>query len=266
MTTDDLLFSNNSNIVVVDEETTRISEETHTFHMRCFYRHPFREGSEIREKWEGEIVRFADLTLDVAGQRAYFFDYQAEEQRIQETAAAALRAQFFDFWKIMTPHCDGSPESLARWNEVRKTFTEHGLSLPDHPSGSGNFRSMIHGLLSALKGEPAGWRFDTLIQVAHHLSVDHPQNLLAFGYALEMSGHRATLATQDTSGKWSRKRKNIWKEILNREPDFLPDPQWIPAMSFLFPEVGKRVRRFLDQSVVQGSVDEGSLHTTAGLK
>jgi hypothetical protein len=50
MTTDDLLFSNNSNVFVVDEETVRLSEEAKRFHLRCHYRIPFCNAGSISDK------------------------------------------------------------------------------------------------------------------------------------------------------------------------------------------------------------------------
>ena len=50
MTTDDLLFSNNSNVFVVDDETARISEERKRFHLRCHFRRPFLNGEAMEER------------------------------------------------------------------------------------------------------------------------------------------------------------------------------------------------------------------------
>ena len=58
MTTDDLLFSNNSNVFVVDDETVRVSEETKRFHLRCHYRVPFCDVGSISDKWQEAIVPF----------------------------------------------------------------------------------------------------------------------------------------------------------------------------------------------------------------
>ena len=49
---DDLLFSNNSNVFVVDEESTRVSEERNAFHLRCFFRCPVRNGITIVDQWK----------------------------------------------------------------------------------------------------------------------------------------------------------------------------------------------------------------------
>ena len=58
LTTDDLLFSNNSNILVADDETTLLSERTGTFHVRCFYRRPRLEGDVLAADWEDRVVPF----------------------------------------------------------------------------------------------------------------------------------------------------------------------------------------------------------------
>lgn len=247
MTTDDLLFSNNSNVLVVDEETTLKSEETGVFYLRCFYRRPFLEGDKIEGDWQDQVVRFSELTHDVLEQRIYFFDYQGEERRLRETLDAALREEFFKFWEATEPNFENRVESAGPWNVLKEKLEKRGVALPATASGNRNFRSMIHALLSALHGKPVGWQFDALIQVAHHLALDHPQHLLAFGYALESSGHKATLAAQDGTRKWARKKRQFWQKIQNREPEFLPDTEWLPALSFLFPEVGARIKAFLDQ-------------------
>jgi hypothetical protein len=127
MTTDDLLFSNNSNVLVVDEETTRISEEKGTFHLRCLYRRPFLEVGEIRDSWHDQIVRFSELTRDVLGQRAYFFDYQGEELRLRETLDTKLREEFFEFWQTTEPHFDNRVESAVPWNELKNKLANAGL-------------------------------------------------------------------------------------------------------------------------------------------
>lgn len=44
---------------------------------------------------------------------------------------------------------------------------------------------MMNGLLSAKLGRPVGWKFKTLIEVAHHLADRYPEALLAFGYAIK---------------------------------------------------------------------------------
>ena len=246
MTTDDLLFSNNSNVFVVDDETVRISEERKVFHLRCHFRRPILDGDTLGERWYEELVSFHDLVTDQEGQQIFYFDYEAEDRRLREERDGSLRKEFIVFWlEAMCPLFDGTKESLARWTALISRFAALGVALPRHPGSDAGFRGLIHGVLSALKGEPVGWQFDTLVQVAHQVAESHPENLLAFGFAVRHAGHQSLLKMQDTTGKWQRRRTLSWARIKARDPEFMPDPQWLPALVLIFPEVGASVRSFL---------------------
>lgn len=250
LTVDDLLFSNNSNILVVDDETARLSEDTHCFHVRCFFRRPVRDGLTIRDQWEENLIRFSDLKIEVAQQRAYFFDYDGEAQRLVVENESALRDEVFACWQSVEPHFDGRPESLARWQAIKSRLAVRGIDLPDTPSYDSSFRAMMHGLLSAERGAPVGWQFSTLVEVAHHVAQGYPEHLLSFGYALKLSGYDALVESQDASGKWGRRRERVRKQIKAGDPSVQPDQQWLPALCFLFPSVGARVKSFLTRKNV----------------
>jgi len=251
MTTDDLLFSNNSNVFVVDEESTRVSEERQRFHLWCHYRRPYLGGDAVCARWEKALVCFHDLVIEPDRSRIYYVDFDGEEERLNAELDQALRDEFKALWvETMAPHFDGLPESMDRWLSVKKRLARRGVAVPDHPSGDSSFRSLMHGVLSAVKGAPVGWEFAKLIQVAHHLAFGHPQNLLAFGHALKITGHDKRVEAQDVTGKWARKRREEIKPGLKaRDPKYVPDMAWLPALSFLFPEVGVAVKSYLEQHI-----------------
>ncbi|QOZ36989.1 DUF6035 family protein [Bradyrhizobium sp. CCBAU 53421] len=248
MTTDDLLFSNNSNVFVVDEETAAISEERHCFHLRCHFRRPFRLDDSIGECWDEAIVSIHDLLEDLKNQRLFHFDYDGEIRRLNEQSHQALREELISFWlAAMNPHFDGTPENVERWRQIRAQYSVIGIGLPENPSGDSSFRAMMHAVLSATYGRPVGWQFNQLIQVAHQLAQLHTEHLLAFGYALEKSGHKSLLESQDARGKWGRKRREFRPLIQARDARYMPDMKWLPALSFVFPEVGASVKGFLER-------------------
>jgi Family of unknown function (DUF6035) len=247
MTTDDLLFPNNANVFVVDEETTRLSEETRSFHLRCYYLCPLCEGDAIKEVWCEKLVRFCDLTSDVQNQQTYFFDHAGEKGRLQKGLDDDLRGAMFEFWPSVAPHFDRSAQSWERWNTLKSKFAIRGIALPEHPSADSNFRAVMHAMLSAVNGKPIGWQFHRLIEVAHHLAQGHPQLLLWFGFALDHAGHRDLLAAQDVSGRWMNKRTLLRDHIKAADTTYYPDMQWLKVLEYLFPEVAKRVEEFLDR-------------------
>lgn len=252
LTTDDLVFSNNANVFVIDEETTRISEESGEFHLCCHYLYPENSDGNSLETWKTELVKFTNLTIDPNQQLAYFYDYEGNRDRLHEEVDSQLRENFFEFWSQVNPHFDGNPDGVSRWTQLRREFLSRKIVLPVYPGSDSSFRSMVHGLLSAERGEPVGWRHHTLIQVAHNLAQSHPQHLLAFGFALKLSGHDQILSKQDQSLKWAKKREKIKQEIRIKNPNYLPDPRWFDALLFLFPAVGDQVVKFLTPKAHDG--------------
>jgi competence CoiA-like predicted nuclease len=242
LTTDDLLFSNNSNVFVVDDETVQISEEKKRFHLRCHYREPFCEEETINERWSERIVAFAETRKDLARQRVFYFDFEAEEQRCRDLAVNGLRQAILDYWRdVMTSHARLTGDQIARWRDFRAQLQARSVEIPEYPAGDGAFRNLMHAVLSGLFGRAVGWNFDSLIQCAHHVASSHPENLLPFGFAVELSGNKPLLESQDTSGKWAARREAIRAHIAARDPKFLPDAKWLPALKFLFPDIGRKI-------------------------
>jgi hypothetical protein len=249
MTTDDLLFSNNSNVFVVDDETVRVSEETNRVHLRCHYRVPVCEAGAISDTWREEIVPFSALIKEIERQRAYYFDYETEERNCSEVLDQQLRDDVAAYWaENMTRNGEGDPEHLDRWCAIRDRLAARKVAVPDYPARDSSFRNMMHAVLSALNGHAVGWQFDTLIQCAHQTAERHPENLLAFGFALKVGGHEALLESQDLTGKWQRRRKVMRTQLRQRDPKYVPPAAWMPALSFLFPEVGARVSAFVQRN------------------
>lgn len=247
MMTDDPLFTNNANVFVVDNETVTASEERKRFHLRCHYRRPLKDGDEMKEVWDEALVCFHDLTIDADWRRIFHFDFAGEAARIKSELDQDLREEFTAFWlETVNGHFDGLPERTARWDALKKRFATRNVALPDHPTADSSFRSLIQGVLSATHGHSIGWQFNRLIEVAHRLAEGHPEHLLAFGHALKLSGHDELLKSQDTSGKWKRRRDEIGPRVKARDPKYMPSTEWLPVLSFLFPEVGAAVKSFLE--------------------
>lgn len=249
MTTDDLLFSNNSNVFVIDEETARISEETHRFQLRCHFRRPALQGEIIVTTWDDALVSFHDLTADIDRQRIFYFDHEGEERRLRDGVDERLREEFITFWLQATRlYLDEKAETMDWWSSLKTRFEARGIGLPKYPDGDAGFRSLIHGILSAIEGAPVGWKFESLVQVAHQLAEQHPENLIAFGYALKHAGHEGLLESQDMTGKWRRRREEVRSRIQARDRACMPNPQWLPALSFLFPKIGTSVVSFIERN------------------
>lgn len=257
MTTDDLFFSNNSNVLVVDEETAALSEALGAFNVRCHYRRLTRaDMGGIAEVWDERVTPFRELTFDHEGQRAYLYDFEAEETALralleaEETEAwrqegAVLRSEFFDLW---SPPRDVAYElSRARWQTLSDSLEERGMR-PLVEYGSRHLlEPIIRSMLSAKAGKPVGWGYKTLVELSHHLATKHKDCLLAFGYALNVYGHERILKAQDQTRRWEAKLASIRPAMGNYDYDYLPDDDWVDLICFLFPEVHEKLHGYMER-------------------
>lgn len=265
LTTNDLLFSNNSNVFVVDDETTQISEDTGIFHLRCHYRRPIREGNSVSDSWDERIVPFRELVQNRERQRVFLFDYaraeaslrkEIERDRIQQVLALEEidRRDFRDFWLTHGRHFRHTPENQTVWRQLKERFERRAIELPLFTDSDQEMAAMLSMLYSVRNGTPLVWKFAKLIQIAHLLAENHPRQLVTFGFALKTYQQAVELEKQDTTGKW-RDRLNgtnesvgLAKRIREFDPELSPDPALMPLMRFLFPEVAKKVDAYLRKS------------------
>jgi len=261
LTTDDLLYSNNSNIFIVDEETAVLSERTGIFHIRCHHRIPVSDGVQITDAWEEKVVPFAELTQDREGQRLFLLDFQAAEaalraaiqQEADEVKAMAVRmdqADLYEFWLEHGRSFRHTPENRATWRQLRERYERRGIDLPEFPDSHEATRVMLSALYSARDGKPVGYKFSKLVQVAHQVAEGYPNLFIAFYSALDAYGHADLLNKQDSSGKWRQRLKGadgIFSRIKRDDLVFQPDHSVMTLMNFLFPEISDRVAMAVDR-------------------
>lgn len=263
LTTDDLLFSNNSNILVVDDETTRLSEASGKFYLRCHYRIPIRDGDELIDKWDTQVVTFDMLVCEREAQRAWYFDYEGKaaeirteiERAIRDRRLAAdndLRERFIAFWLARRPQEASEENGLAEWQILTGKFAQRGINLPLNPEWDSSFVALLNGLLSGRAGKPVGWEFKKLVQVAHRIADAYPQHIAAFGFAVREYGREKLLEQQDGTRKWERKRKTIRAALQGRDSKYMPTPEYFPLIGFLFPEISRKLRVLVSSL---GSID-----------
>jgi hypothetical protein len=247
---DDLLFSNNSNIFVVDDETTRISEERRALHVWCHFRRAYRDGFEVKEQWSEEIIAFADLTLDADGQRAFWVDFTGDEKRLRAEVEDNLRREFFDLLEMEWPHTDPHSAAHARWSALKSIFAARDIDLPGHyPQYHSGFRALIIAVRSMELGHPFLWKHTKLISVAHQIVNDHKDHVVAMVEAIRIFGRKKLLLDEDRKQRWADKRVEIKKSLDDLDGTYLPNTDWLPILRFLYPAVADAVQACNDRYV-----------------
>jgi hypothetical protein len=247
LTEDDITFSNNSNALMVDQETTELSEQRRAFHLRCGYWEPHLEDEMLRYRWAERVCRFDELTLDVTGQRAFLFDVAGHQLELRQQQAAIkaarrkaeeneVRSLFYSFCEGWNTYTDAD-QVAAMWSALYAAFVRLGVPLPTWPELDGKLRSLILAILSIKLGKPTGFQFRKLVEVLHMIAERHKDLLWHVGWALKIYERADLIRSEDRLNKWARRQVQIRAAMEARAAAYQPYRGWSETLAFLFPEM-----------------------------
>ena len=240
MTTDDILFGNNSNVLVVDEATVAASVAASRFIVRVWHRQPRIEGGRVVDDWVERLVRWDKLKIDVNRQTICALDFEAaeaacyaelrvarERQRIEAEAAyreslarieVELRAEIFE-WALTKPDEINPVEHEKRWKSLNYALVPFCYHLEDSSRDILAPMRMVWVIETARTGTPVGFGHRNVLEVAHHLLHQHPELIIGFGHLLRTYGNFHLLETLDKTGKWKRKIGS-YRSLMRTDPLF----------------------------------------------
>ena len=261
MTDDDILFSNNSNIFVIDESTAAASEAAGAFITKCWHRKPIIDGEDIRDEWVERFVTWDEIDVDVDLQTVQAFDYSLEvakllEQiksaklaRIESERAAAerlkialeddLREQLLD---LVLSECADEEymDSHDQWLALNHRLLDINCGLEGRYPDFLKVSRIVHLVATAKAGKPVGFRYKNLAEIGHHIFHQHPDLFLAFGFMLRAFGTTDRLKHDDRTG-------NLAAKIRDERSNFRSDPKYMMA------EDEERLCAFLSQGASRSS-------------
>jgi len=73
----DIIYANNYNAFVVNEETLKSSQARNEFRLHCYYCEPVLIRGEVKPEWREKEISFHELTFDYTNFKFYYFDYKS---------------------------------------------------------------------------------------------------------------------------------------------------------------------------------------------
>jgi len=244
MTLEDVFYNNNRNAFVVSQDTAMRSDESHRFFLECCWVEPIVSDVGIEEHWRHQVVGFDQLTLDTPNQRAWFFDCDKArgdcKARLRQHLMASCKTTTRDFCVKTMEESFGYDERIRSWCALDDRLRRIGVALPPY-NGSEHLRKLLCFLFSIEEGKPVGFKFQKLVQVAHHAFDKHKSLLWIFGHALKAYKRSQQLLQEDSSGKWAKRIAENGKQINAREGEFKPDTAYDQLVIALFPELAPKL-------------------------
>lgn len=235
LTQEDLFYNNNRNLFLVNEETLALSRQCGRFALECHWEEPGLSSSGILTAWQTKTVFFDELTLDVPGQRAYYYDCDAAHARLKDRLEGEpLRARFERFWTLYSQNLLNDP---VVWAQLRAALKERGIAVPTYPGADSALARLLDILYSTKTGRPIGFDFDSLLKMAHYVEDQQKGALWLFHKALACYGRDAELALEDSTRRWARKAEAFREGRHAGNPAYAPRETYNALVAFLFPEL-----------------------------
>lgn len=203
---DDVLYPNNCNIFAVDEQTRDLSIERSELVLRCGYIEPIQDGWQLREQWREVMVSLSDLSVDLANQRVFYFDYEKARADVERKVRMVGGRNILDEFRDLIVGEGSHEEILAQWRAFKKTLPQD-LNWPLDLYG-GQFFTAVAFYLSAREGRAVGWNYQ-LIQVAHLCADRYPYFVPFLEDSLHAFARDGILRDERYAKKWSQKKNDI---------------------------------------------------------
>jgi len=239
--------NNNRNGFVVNEQTLAASREAGTLMLECHWDHPSLGANAIIWTPRRKLVRFDELTLDQAGQRAFYIDtdrMQAdmERQLVGPSLGDQLEELWLDYENFQGRECSTQDEIDAKWRRLQDAFARVRVNLPSRHHAP--LMGLLRALYSAKRGASVGWGYERFWDAAHHVFDAERSFLWIFYPALHVYERLADLEAQDKRGKWRRKVED-WEKAPGVE-----EHAFDPLIQEAFPELAAHL------TAQRGSIEE----------
>ena len=84
LTFNDVVYTNNQNAYVFDDEMYERSIAENDLIVKCYYKKYYKKGYEIVEEWDNCFIKLSDLTFDEKNFRIFYHDSENQKKEIEE--------------------------------------------------------------------------------------------------------------------------------------------------------------------------------------
>ncbi|GAT62658.1 DUF6035 family protein [Paludibacter jiangxiensis] len=83
-TQSDIFYNNNFNGFEFNQEAIELSEKENDLVLKCYYKRLYIKDLSIINEWDECMVKLQDLTFDNENYSVYYYNYSAEQERLEE--------------------------------------------------------------------------------------------------------------------------------------------------------------------------------------
>lgn len=139
LTFNDVIYTNNQNAYVFDDEMYEQSITENDLILKCYYKTYCKNRyNEIEEEWEDSVIRLSDLTFDEKNFRIFYHDAEKQKSEVEQEILSQKRINEIAHRK-----------HVKRMNEEKQIKEKHDLELKEK---KGSLEIIIQDLNSEIRG------------------------------------------------------------------------------------------------------------------
>lgn len=123
LTSNDVIYTNNQNAYVFDEETYALSKKENDLIIKCYYKVYSVSQNKVYEDWKSEFIRLSDLTFDPINFKVFYYDSNKQRDLANADIAESLKKE---------EEAKELEETLARCREAEKEEKETAIEINNY--------------------------------------------------------------------------------------------------------------------------------------
>lgn len=123
LTSNDVIYTNNQNAYVFDEETYALSKKENDLIIKCYYKVYSVSQNKVYEDWKSEFIRLSDLTFDPINFKVFYYDSNKQRDLANTDIAESLKKE---------EEAKELEETLARCREAEKEEKETAIEINNY--------------------------------------------------------------------------------------------------------------------------------------
>jgi len=222
----DILYSNNDNAFIINDETIEISKNNKKFTFVCYYKKTYIHENSIKYQWNKKYITINDLNFDEKEFKAYYYDYNLENKKLKESLKSRFISSFEEYW-IQRSHYNYEERESKDLYFIAK-FSTINITIDSFEKING----ILNALYSLKQHEMVGFKFQNYLALSNYVLESLREFSKIYLWAMYVYGHKDNVNSQD-----ARKQKFHGKvERYKRErPE--QNTSYSELIYKLFPEV-----------------------------
>jgi hypothetical protein len=222
----DILYSNNNNAFIINDETKKISEQKKELTFLCHYKYASIVDGCITTKWNKKYITISDLQFSEIDYKAYYYNYKFEKEKLNKQLELSFIHDFEEYWLHRKNDSYEIKEKQDQY--FIDKFSEIGVTVENFTAING----ILNALYSLKVNKIIGFKFANYLALSNYVLESLQEYTHIYLWGLFAYNYKEKVEKQDMKkGKFANKIARY------KQMRYEQNTSNIELFYFIFPEI-----------------------------